>query len=155
MTRIGLILLLLLALAGSVTAKEKKASFRAHTMANANDSSSFAAPVVSRADGRTIFITKTAVISERDVETFRPYQAGDGSFGVLLQLDRHGRLALDTLSVERRGTPLVIYVNGRQVAQLQIDQRVQDGRLYLENGLTAADIELMRKTWPLIGQRKK
>ncbi len=98
---------------------------------------------------------KTASISERDVAAFRPYPAHDGTFGVLLQLDEHGRLALDTLSIEHRGTALFVFVNGRPLTELQIDRRISDGKIYLASGLNAADIELMRHDWRLIGQPKK
>jgi hypothetical protein len=99
-------------------------------------------------------IEKVPTISERDVVAFHPYPRSDGSYGVLLQLDDHGTLALDTLSIERRGTFLFILVNGRPIKELQIDRRVSDGKIYLPSGLTAADIELMRKDWRLIGDRK-
>ncbi len=61
---------------------------------------------------------------------------------------------LDTLSIERRGTFLFIQVNGRRITEMQIDRRVSDGRIYLPSGLTAADIESMRRDWRLMGERK-
>ena len=94
-------------------------------------------------------------LSERDVLAFYPYPADDGSYGALFQLDEHGRLALDALSVERRGTLLFVLINGRPVTELQIDRRVSDGRIYLASGLTKADIDLMQKDWRLIGDKKK
>jgi hypothetical protein len=73
----------------------------------------------------------------------------------LLQLDDHGRTVLDTLSVERRGSYLFVFLNGRPVTELQVDRRVSDGKIYLPSGLTAADIKSMDKDWKLIGGRKK
>ena len=86
---------------------------------------------------------------------FYPYPAADGNYGALFQLDDHGRLALDALSIERRGSLLFIFINGRPVTELQIDRRVSDGRIYIASGLTKADTELMKKDWRLIGQRKR
>ena len=94
-------------------------------------------------------------LSENDVVAFYPYQASDGSFGVLFQLDEHGRLALDALSIERRGTLLFVLINGRPITELEIDRRVSDGRIYIASGLTKADIDLMKKDWRLIGEKKK
>jgi hypothetical protein len=74
---------------------------------------------------------------------------------VLLQLDEHGRVSLDALSVERRGGFLFVFINGRAITELQIDKRVQDGRLYIPSGLTAADIALMQRDWKMIGQGKR
>jgi hypothetical protein len=73
----------------------------------------------------------------------------------LLQLDDHGRLALDTLSVERRGGTLLIFVNGRIITELLVDRRVSDGQIFIASGLTAADIASMQKTWRNIDAKKR
>jgi hypothetical protein len=86
---------------------------------------------------------------------FSPYPAQAGTFGALFQLDDHGRVVLDTLSVERRGRFLFVFINGRMITALQIDKRVSDGKIYVPSGLTAADVELMKKQWPLLGKRKR
>ena len=70
-------------------------------------------------------------------------------------MNDHGRLTLDSLSVERRGTFLFIFVNGRPLTELQIDRRVSDGKIYIASGLTSNEIELMKKDWPLLNERKK
>ena len=86
---------------------------------------------------------------------FSPYPAPAGTYGALIQLDEHGRTVLDTLSVERRGSFLFVFINGRLITELQIDKRVSDGKIYVPSGLTAADIDLMKKDWRLIGQGKR
>ncbi len=129
-------------------------TFRVHVAANANDSAVFAQPIRSLA-GRDVFIDKTAWVTERDVKAFYPYGAADGSYGVLLELDDHGRTVLDTLSVERRGSHLFVFVNGRPLTELQVDRRVSDGKMYLASGLTATDIRLMNKDWKILGRKKK
>ena len=128
--------------------------FRVHVGANANDTDTFAQPVHSRT-GRDVFIEKTPWINERDVKAFYPYRAGDGSYAALLLLDDHGRTILDTMSVERRGSLLFVFVNGRPLTELQVDRRVSDGKIYLASGLTEADIKLMNKDWKLLGRQKK
>jgi hypothetical protein len=102
-----------------------------------------------------VAIERVPRLSEQDVVAFFPYSAKDGSYGALFQLDEHGRVALDALSVERRGTLLFVLINGRPITELQIDRRISDGRIYIASGLTRADIELMEKDWRLIGQKKK
>lgn len=135
--------------------KKPHCTLRAHVEANANDGPVFSTQLRSPATGRSIVIAKTPTISERDVVSFRPYPAADGSYGVLFNLSDHGKLALDTLSVEKRGTFLYVFINGRPAAELQIDRRVSDGKLYIASGLTLADVELMKKDWPLAAARKK
>lgn len=130
-------------------------TFRAHLAANENDGAAFASPIRSLS-GKSIFIEKTAWLTERDVKAFYPYRSPDGaSYGALLQLDDHGRTVLDTLSVERRGSSLFIFVDGRALTELQVDRRVSDGKIYLASGLTESDIKLMAKDWKLLGRRKK
>jgi len=51
---------------------------------------------------------------------------------------------------------LFVFINnGRPITELEIDKRVSDGKIYVPSGLTAADIELMKKEWRMIGQRKR
>lgn len=75
--------------------------------------------------------------------------------GALFQLDEHGQVILDTLSVEHRGGLLFVFINGRMITELQIDKRVSDGKIFIPSGLTASDIESMKKDWRLVGQRKR
>ena len=97
----------------------------------------------------------SAPSAERDVVAFYPYSAGNGTYGALFQLDDHGRIALDALSIERRGSLLFALINGRPITELEIDKRVADGKIYIASGLTAADVDSMKKDWRLIGQRKR
>ena len=148
MRRIAPCVLLLLLLPALADARKPRCTVRAHLEGNANDGEVFSSRLTSQATGKSIVIQKTPIISERDVVGFTSYPAADGSFGVLFDLNDHGKLALDTLSIEKRGTFLYVFVNGRPVAELQIDRRVSDGKLYVASGLSAADVELMKKDWP-------
>lgn len=141
--------------AASVLGKDGQCVFRVHVEANANDTATFSSSVPALFSGKRVAIERMPRLSERDVVAFCPYPAKDGSYGALFQLDDHGRLALDTLSVELRGRLLFVLVNGRPVAELQIDQRVTDGRVYVASGLSKADIEALKKCWGLIGEKKK
>jgi hypothetical protein len=127
--------------------------FRVHLRANARDGAVFAQPFRSLR-GNDVFIEKTPWISERDVRSFYPYRAADGSFGALLQLDDHGRTVLDSISLEHRGATLFIFLDGRPLTEMLIDRRVADGRIYLPSGLTQADIKLMAKDWKITGRGK-
>jgi hypothetical protein len=111
--------------------------------------------VRAQVSGKEVAIEKTPWISERDVMAFSAYPGRDGTYGALIQLDEHGRVVLDTLSVEHRGSLLFVFINGRFITELQIDKRVSDGKIYIPSGLTVADIDLMKKDWRLIGQKKK
>lgn len=139
----------------SAGARQRHCTLRVHAEANAQDGTAFSTAVRSQFSGKKVTIEKMPALSEQDVVAFRAYPAADGTYGVLLQFDEHGKLALDALSIERRGSFLFIFVNGRPVTELQVDRRVTDGKIYLPSGLSAGDIELMRKDWRVIGERKK
>jgi len=136
-------------------AKERHCTFRVHAQANAHDTDVFSIPARATSSGKDVAIEKLPWITEHDVMAFSPYPAPNGSFGALFQLDDHGRVVLDTLSVERRGGFLFVLVNGRMITELQIDKRVSDGKIYVPSGLTAADVELMKKQWRSPGERKR
>jgi hypothetical protein len=153
MRSIALSICVLLLYAASGFAKDRHCTLRIHAEANPNDTAVFSSQ--SQFSGRNVLIEKVPAISERDVIAFYPYRASDGSYGALFQLDDHGRLALDALSIERRGKTVFVFVNGRPVTELQVDQRVSDGKIYLPSGLSVADLQSMKKAWRLIGARKK
>ena len=146
-------LCLLFALAEGV-AKQRHCTFRVHAQANPQDTEVFATSVGAQLSGKNITMEKLPWISEHDVMAFSSYPAQNGTYGALIQLDEHGRVVLDTLSVERRGRFLFVFINGRLITALQVDKRVSDGKIYVPSGLTAEDIDLMRKDWRHIGQRK-
>jgi len=136
-------------------AKPRHCILRVHAQANPRDTEIFATSVRAQLSRKDVAIEKMPWISEQDVVAFSPYPARDGTYGALLQLDEHGRVVLDTLSVERRGSFLFVFVNGHPVTELEVDKRVSDGKIYIPSGLTAGDIESMKRDWHLIGQRKR
>src|SRR6266576_10755 len=111
--------------------KQRHCTFRIHAQANPQDTDVFSMPARATSSGKDVAIQKTPWITE------------------------HGGVVLDTLSVERRGGFLFVFINGRMITELQIDKRVSDGKIYIPSGLTAADVELMKKQWRLLGQRKR
>jgi len=125
-----------------------------HAQANPKDTGVFATSVRARVSGKDVAIEKIPRISENDVIAFYPYPAANG-YGALFQLDEHGQVTLDALSIERRGSLLFVFINGRPITELEIDKRVSDGKIYIPSGLTSTDIELMKKDWRIIGQPKR
>ncbi len=145
MKRAALALVLVLAAAPGIAA-QSHATFRVHAEAKESHG-----PVFSTKEqlfGRTVIFEKMPTISEQDVAHLKTYRAADGSYGALFELNEHGKLALDTVSIDRRGGRLFVFVNGRAITELQIDRRVSDGKIYLPAGLTAKDIQLLHKDWP-------
>jgi hypothetical protein len=128
---------------------------RIHAEANAQDTDVFASSIRAQVSGKPVFIEKIPSISERDVIGFHPYALGNGNYGVLFQLNDHGRLALDTVSVEHRSGYLFIFINGRAITEMQIDKRVSDGKIYISSGIKEADVQLMKKDWRILGDSQR
>ena len=145
--------LVVFSLLTTVEAKSRHCMFRVHTEASEHDTQSFATAVKATVSGKPVTIEKMASLSESDVVAFSAYRAPDGTFGALLRLDDHGRITLDSLSVERRGSLLFLFMNGRALTELQIDKRVSDGQIYIPSGLTADDLKLMKKDWKFIAPK--
>src|ERR1700730_14940694 len=107
--------LILALLAISATAKDRHCVFRVHAEANPNDTATFSSSVHAQISGKPVAIEKIPRLSEQDVVAFYPVPAEDKSYGALFQLDEHGRIALDALSIERRGSLLFVLINGRAI----------------------------------------
>src|SRR3954447_1417909 len=87
----------------SAVSKPRHCMFRVHVEANQMDGASFAGSIKAQLSGKSVAIEQIPRISEQDVIGFKVYAHDDGTFGALLELDDHGRIGLDTLSVERKG----------------------------------------------------
>lgn len=112
----------------------------------------FTAKVKVGTPPREIVIEKLASISERDIASFYPYRAADGTFSAVLQLDRHGAAVLENISAQKLGLSLVVAVSGRAVAALKVDKPISDGVLFIPYGLSVADIRSMGASFPIMGQ---
>jgi len=142
-------LFLALALVGFAQ-KRNALSLTFHVETNSRDTASFAIPVDLKNLHRQAFIEKMPSITEREVQGIYPFLAADGTQGCAFQLDNHGTIWLDTLSVEHRGMALVAMVNGRIVCDLLIDKPVTDGIISIPCGLTPADMTILKKKFRLI-----
>ena len=101
---------------------------------------------------REIVIEKIPSISERDVASFYPYRAADGTYSAVLQLDPHGIAVLEAVSAQHLGQVLVASVSGRLTATLKIDKPISDGIIFIPYGLTVADIRAMGASFSLMGE---
>ncbi|MEI8340995.1 MAG: hypothetical protein WCH43_05580 [Verrucomicrobiota bacterium] len=146
-------LLLALSLAGFAQ-KHGALSVTFHVETNARDTSTFAVPVNLINLKRQAFIEKMPSITEREISGIFPFPASDGTMGCAFKLDDHGRVWLDTLSIEKKGMALVAMVNGRIVCDMLIDKRVADGIISIPNGLTNEDITILKKKFKVIGTGK-
>lgn len=139
--------------------KKKIITVRFYAEATAQDTDRFAKPISFRHPPREGYIERIPSIHELHIKSLYPFQAKDGTWGCAFQLDANGRMALEVVSTQRRGTYLVAFVgtkNGvHQVVELLIDKPITDGLISIPNGLTELEVAALTKSWPVIGQSKK
>ena len=139
--------------------KEPPITVRFFAEAKKEDTDRFAKPVTFRHPAREGYIENVPSIHEKFIKSVYPVQAADGTWGCLLQLDNAGRINLEVLSTERRGSTLVAFVgtkNGaHQVVEFAVDKPIRDGVIFIPNGLTELEIAAIAKTWPVMGHNKK
>ena len=128
---------------------------RFHTEANPNDGESFATPVNLFYQHRQVYLSRVPDVSEKQIEKILPYPAKDGSWGCVFKLNSQGRMRLETMSGEIRGSALVVFVSTKsgqhQVADMIIDRPVSDGIITIPRGLTEFEIALLKKQFKIIG----
>ena len=112
----------------------------------------FAAKVTAGNPPRELIVEKIPSISERDIDSFYPYRASDGTYSVAFHLDRHGQAVLEALSSQIRGHMLLAAVNGRPVSLLKVDKIVTDGIIFIPMGLTEGDVRALGASFSIMGQ---
>lgn len=148
-----------LALACLAMAKQPDVSVRFFAEANQRDGEPFSKPVTMHFPERQAYIEKIPSISERSIKAMYPFQATDGTWGASFLLDNKGRIDLEVVSTERRGSSMVIFVVTKkgvhQVIDMIIDKPVRDGIISIPRGLTELEIAALTKVYPIIGKGKK
>jgi len=130
--------------------KQPELTVRFYTEAKGEDGGGIAVPVTIGIPPRRAFISKIPNISEREIQGIYLFPGIQGTIGCSFFLDEHGKVALDTLSVEKRGTSLVALVNGRQVIDMLIDKRISDGIVTIPGGLTPEEGRALQKAYKAV-----
>lgn len=133
-------------------------AIRFYQQANSQDTDHFASPIHLDNPPRDIFIEKIPVINERMIRAIYPFQAANGTWGCSFKLDEDGRIGLDAFSGAARGSTVVATLSTKQhsrvVANMIVDKQISDGIISIPNGLTALEIAVLTKEFPVIGQNK-
>ena len=131
--------------------RDPSIAIRFHTEVSTYDPS-FAAKVTVGNPPHELIVEKIPSLSERDIVSFYPYKAADGTFSAAFQFDPHGATVLEALSAQNRGRYIVAAVNTRPVALLAIDKRISDGIIFIPSGLTLEEIHKLGESFSLMGQ---
>src|SRR5687767_14659072 len=90
--------------------KEPEFTVRFYAEAKKEDTDRFAKPLTFRHPKREGYVENIPTIHEKNVKAVYPLQAPDGTWGCTFLLDNRGRIALEVLSTQRRGSTLVAFV---------------------------------------------
>jgi hypothetical protein len=128
---------------------------RFYAEANARDGAPFATPIKLGNPPRDAFLQKVPTINERNVRSIYPFRAPDGTWGCTLKLDNDGRLGLELVSTEKRGTLLVGFIGTakgqHRLQDILIDRTVSDGILTIAHGLTDLEIGVLGRQFKVVG----
>ena len=139
--------------------QKSEVSVRFHTETNPNDGEAFAIPVNLVYQRKQVYLSRIPDFSEKQIDRILPFPAKDGSWGCVFKLNPQGRIRLETMSGQVRGTALVIFIATKhghhQVADLIIDRTVSDGIITIPRGLTEYEVSLLKKDFKVIGAQEK
>ncbi len=135
--------------------KKNDITVRFHLQANEQDGAPFVMKLPAGSAQGPAYIKKVPEISEHDIAAVYPFPAADGTLGCAFKLTEHGRIVLDSMSVENRGKVLVSIVNLRVVTAVLIDRRVSDGIVMIASGLAQQEVEKIQKKYPTLGAPSK
>lgn len=138
--------------------KQPDVTVRFHAEANRMDGERFSTPAQLKYPPRQTFLQRIPAISERQIKAIYPFQAADGTWGCAFMLNPSGRLALEVLSTDRRGSSVVAFVSTKtgthQVIDMQIDKVITDGIITIQHGLTELEVAALQKAFPAIAPSK-
>lgn len=135
--------------------RSRDLTVRFYAEANARDGAPFATAIKLGNPPRDAFLEKVPTVNERQIKSIYPFRAPDGSWGCALKLDNGGRLALEVVSTQKRGTLLVGFVGTKKgqhrLQDTLIDRTVTDGVLTIHHGLTDLEIAVMARQFKVLG----
>jgi hypothetical protein len=132
-------------------AKKPVVDLRVHGLGNADEAPTFAIPA-QLMNGTQVYLQRMPLVTQTEVTSIFPFPAGDGTSGMYFKLGLHGTQLLQQHTMTRKGSTLVVLLNGVQVANLLVDRTVSDGVFRIPRGLTAEDVAFLSTVFPVMGQ---
>lgn len=131
--------------------KADKANITFHVEVDKTEGSKFVFPQVIL--GQTHYFSTTPELGTGDVATIRPFPADDGAtHGATIQLNPRGTGRLTAVSGGNIGRLMLVFINGRLINVLRIDQMINDGTIVIWSGIGDADLAALEEIAPLPGE---
>ncbi len=134
--------------------KEDKASATFHMETEATDNPKMMFPQL--ANGQTRYFRRLPEINSKDIVSYSPFPSEIGEdYGAVFRLKDNAARRLSAVTNFNIGKWMIAQVNGRVVDGVLIDKQIDDGRIVIWKGITLADIDLLDKQFPRIGEEGK
>lgn len=150
--------LVLFAAASLGMSSKPKVTVRFHSETNRNDSSSFATPVKLHYANREAYINRVPDFSERNIKAIFLWKNADGKWGCAFKLNDSGRIRLETLSSDNRGSAIIALIGTKQgvhqVVDMVIDRPITDGIVTIPTGITDIEMLVLKSQFPIMGAVK-
>ncbi len=102
---------------------------------------------------KTITLSKSPEIHEKQVASIAPYPGLSG--GVVVILNAQGKRQLDLLTKLNKGKHLCVFVNGRLIFSPIIDAELPNGRILIPGGFTPDEILTLSGVAEKLNKKKK
>ncbi|MES2995346.1 MAG: hypothetical protein V4733_00885 [Verrucomicrobiota bacterium] len=132
--------------------KEVKFSITFHSQTDGMDNPKMIFP--QTVNGRNLFFRRVPEIGSKDIQSFAPFPADDGQYGLVLQLKPTAANRIFAVTTANQGQWLLALVNGRVADAVIVDKPINDGRLVIWKRVTLEDIALLDKELPRTGEAK-
>lgn len=140
-------LILLPQTAGAAGSKKGKAQVSFHLQADVGDAPKMIYPVM--VGNAPMNFKRMPEVQTDDIASYKaiPSKQREGFYDIVVQLKPHAVQRLQLITNANRGRFMASQLNGRTGEAMLIDQQVNDGVLVIWGVATAADLEVLAKTY--------
>jgi hypothetical protein len=131
--------------------KPEKTTLTFHLEVDQSEGSKFVFP--QNVAGETRYFSTSPSLGTDDIAAVQPFPEADGmSYGATVKLTQRGAGRLSALSGANVGRLLLVFINGRLVNALRVDQMINDGTIVVWSGISEQDVAALNKVFPRVGE---
>jgi len=105
--------------------------------------------------GKTIFFRRSPELFTKDLTSFKPFVADDGTYGATFYLSKVARQRFAAVTTQHQKSWCIAMLNGRPLDAVMIDQPVNDGQTVVWQGLQKIEVNRFDLMIPRAGDSKE
>lgn len=134
--------------------KKEKPTLTFHMEVDKAEGSKFLFP--QKISGQERYFSTSSDLGTLDIEAIQPFPAEDGvSYGATIKFTQRGTGRLSAVSGGNIGRLLLVFINGRLINALRVDQMINDGTIVVWSGISQQDIATLDQIAPHVGESTK